>query len=96
MQITIKALNAGRKVGENSADPDQMQSDQHIHILFAYHAGQASGARTILRPRCKIWVKATENEKSWSDKPLAAPTATSQIVLLYALSNLTERSVKSF
>ena len=41
-------------------------------------------------------VKTAENEKSWSDKPLATPIATSEIVLLYALSNLTKRSDKSF
>ena len=35
-------------------------------------------------------------KKSWSDKPLAAPIATSEIVLLYALSNLTKPSDKSF
>ena len=43
-----------------------------------------------------IWVKTAENEKSWSDKPLAAPTATSEIVLLYEISNLTKRSDKPF
>ena len=41
-------------------------------------------------------VKTAENEKSWSDKPLAAPIATSEIVLLYVLSYLTKRSDKSF
>ena len=48
-------------------------------------------------PDVKIWVKTAENEKSErSDKPLAAPIPSSEIVLLYALSNLTKRSVKSF
>ena len=97
--ITIKVINVGRKVGENSADPDQTQSDQQIH--FAYNPGFKTGVRcpllrVILRPECEIWVKTAENEKSWSDKPLAAPIATSEIVLLYALSNLTKRSDKSF
>ena len=67
---------------------------------FAYHPEFKTGVwcpllRAILRPRCKIWVKTAENEKSWSDKPLAVPIATSEIVLLYALSNLTKRSDKS-
>ena len=37
-----------------------------------------------------------KNEKSWSDKPLAAPIALSEIVVLYALSNLAKRPDKSF
>ena len=87
-------LNVGRKVGENSADPA-------AYSHFAYHPGLKTGVwcpllQAILRPRCKIWVKTAENEKSWSDKSLAVPIATSEIVLLYALSNLTKRSDKSF
>ena len=92
--VMVKVLNVGRKVGENSADPDQTQSDQHSH--FAYHPGFKTGVRCPLRPRCKICVKTAENEKSWSYKPLAAPIATSEIVLLYALYNFTKRSGKSF
>ena len=43
--ITIKVLNVGRKVGENSADPDQTQSDQQIHTLpIIRDLKQASGA----------------------------------------------------
>ena len=48
MQITIKVLNVRRKVGENSADPDQRQSDQQIHTLPVIRLlKQASVARCL-------------------------------------------------
>ena len=46
--VTIKFLNVGRKVGENSADSDKMQSDQHIYTLpIIRDLKQAPGARCL-------------------------------------------------
>ena len=48
MQITIIVLNDGRKVGANSADPDQTQFEQHIHTLpIIRNLKQASGAHCL-------------------------------------------------